>query len=137
MSWPDFESQVLPYLDFVILSPGPGSPHVPSDIGVGGNLLLAMASDRLTIHPIPVLGVCLGHQALAALFGGRVIPAAELVHGRTVPVQHGGDGLFEGLPISQALKMVRYNSLTVDASGELVLEPDSLVTNIAFFSVAN
>lgn len=136
MSWPDFESQVLPYLDFVILSPGPGSPHVPSDIGVGGNLLLAMASDRLAIHPIPILGVCLGHQALAALFGGRVIPAAELVHGRTVPVQHSGDGLFEGLPTGQPLKMVRYNSLTVDASGELIPESDSLVTNTLHLSAA-
>ncbi|KAF8597913.1 ADC synthase, partial [Ceratobasidium sp. AG-I] len=116
ISWIDFESQVLPYLDFVILSPGPGSPHIPSDIGVGGNLLLAMAPERLASHPIPVLGVCLGHQALAALFGGRVIPAAELVHGRTVPVQHNGTGLFEGLPAGQFLKMVRYNSLTVDAS---------------------
>lgn len=136
ISWPDFESQVLPHLDFVILSPGPGSPHVPSDIGVGGNLLLAMASDRLAIHPIPVLGVCLGHQALAALFGGRVISAAELVHGRTVPVQHDGTGLFEGLPAGQPLKMVRYNSLTVDASGRFFRGPRLTVTNTTPFSIA-
>ncbi|QRV79041.1 papain cysteine protease family protein [Ceratobasidium sp. AG-Ba] len=116
LSWQDFESNVLPHLDFVILSPGPGSPHVPSDIGVGGDLLLAMASERLSIHPIPVLGVCLGHQALAALFGGKVVHAGELVHGRTVPVRHDGTGLFEGLPADQPLHMVRYNSLTVDYS---------------------
>ncbi|KAG9090411.1 Protein phosphatase PP2A regulatory subunit B, partial [Ceratobasidium sp. 370] len=116
LSWPDFEANVLPHLDFVILSPGPGSPHVPRDIGVGGNLLLAMASERLSFRPIPVLGVCLGYQALAALFGGKVIPAGELVHGRTVPVQHDGSGLFEGLPAGQPLRMVRYNSLMVDAS---------------------
>ncbi|KAG9075060.1 Protein phosphatase PP2A regulatory subunit B, partial [Ceratobasidium sp. UAMH 11750] len=116
LSWPDFKTNVLPHLDFVILSPGPGSPHVPSDIGVGGDLLLAMASERASFRPIPVLGVCLGHQALAALFGGKVIPAGELVHGRTVPVQHDGSGLFEGLPADQPLRMVRYNSLMVDAS---------------------
>ncbi|KAG8755986.1 Protein phosphatase PP2A regulatory subunit B [Ceratobasidium sp. 428] len=116
LSWSDFEANVLPHLDFVILSPGPGSPHVPADIGVGGNLLLAMASERLPIQPIPVLGVCLGHQALAALFGGKVVSAGELVHGRTVPVQHKGSGLFEGLPVDRPLRMVRYNSLTVDAS---------------------
>jgi anthranilate/para-aminobenzoate synthase component II len=79
-----------------------------------------MASERLAIHPIPVFGVCLGHQALAALFGGKVVPAGELVHGRTVPIQHDGTGLFGGLPTDQALYMVRYNSLTVDAAGELV-----------------
>ncbi|KAG8758568.1 Protein phosphatase PP2A regulatory subunit B, partial [Ceratobasidium sp. 428] len=116
VSWSDFEANVLPHLDFVILSPGPGSPHVPADIGVGGNLLLAMASERLSIQPIPVLGVCLGHQALAALFGGKVVSAGELVHGRTVPVRHEGSGLFEGLPVDRPLRMVRYNSLTVDAS---------------------
>ncbi|KAG9118893.1 Protein phosphatase PP2A regulatory subunit B, partial [Ceratobasidium sp. 392] len=116
LSWPDFEADVLPHLDFVILSPGPGSPHVPADIGVGGNLLLAMASERLSTQPIPILGVCLGHQALAALFGGKVVPAGELVHGRTVPVRHDGSGLFAGLPADMPLQMVRYNSLTVDAS---------------------
>ncbi|KAG8742070.1 Protein phosphatase PP2A regulatory subunit B [Ceratobasidium sp. 414] len=125
LSWPDFEANVLPHLDFVILSPGPGSPHVPSDIGVGGNLLLAMASEHLSIRPIPVLGVCLGHQALAALFGGKVIPAGELVHGRTVPVRHDGSGLFEGLPAGQPLQMVRYNSLMVDASGGCIIRVSS------------
>ncbi|KAG9087426.1 Protein phosphatase PP2A regulatory subunit B, partial [Ceratobasidium sp. 392] len=128
LSWPDFEADVLPHLDFVILSPGPGSPHVPADIGVGGNLLLAMASQRLSTQPIPVLGVCLGHQALAALFGGKVVPAGELVHGRTVPVQHDGSGLFKGLSADLPLQMVRYNSLTVDAS-TLPKDLDVIATN--------
>lgn len=128
ISWPHFYSQIFPHLDFIILSPGPGSPHIPADIGVGGDLLLAMNSRQLAIQPVPVLGVCLGHQALAALLGGKVVPARELVHGRTVPVQHNGTGLFEGLNPQQQLRMVRYNSLTVDSSA-LPSELEVIATN--------
>ncbi|CAE6420917.1 unnamed protein product [Rhizoctonia solani] len=128
ISWPEFRSQILPHLDFVILSPGPGSPHVPADIGVGGDLLLAMTSGNLAIQPIPVLGICLGHQALAALSGGKVVHAGELVHGRTVPIQHNGAGIFQGLDPAHFLRMVRYNSLTVDPAA-LPSQLDVIATN--------
>ncbi|KAJ1304271.1 hypothetical protein OPQ81_005431 [Rhizoctonia solani] len=98
ISWPEFRSRILPHLDFVILSPGPGSPHVPADIGVGGDLLLAMTAQELAIQPIPVL----------------VVSAGELVHGRAVPIKHNGTGIFQGLNPARVLHMVRYNSLTVD-----------------------
>ncbi|CAE6351021.1 unnamed protein product [Rhizoctonia solani] len=114
ISWPDFRSRILPHLDFVVLSPGPGSPHVPADIGVGGDLLLALTSENSEVRPIPVLGICLGHQALAALMGGKVVSAGELVHGRNVPIQHNGQSIFKGMDPKRVLHMVRYNSLTVD-----------------------
>ncbi|KAJ1303103.1 hypothetical protein OPQ81_011304 [Rhizoctonia solani] len=128
ISWPEFRSHILPHLDFVILSPGPGSPHVPADVGVGGDLLLAMTSEELAIQPIPVLGICLGHQALAALLGGKVVSAGELVHGRNVPIKHNGSGIFQGLDSTQFLQMVRYNSLTVDPAA-LPEELDVIATN--------
>ena len=64
---------------------------------------------------LPVLGVCLGHQAIAACFGGRIGRAPELVHGRTVAVSHDGHGVFRGL--RSPLAFTRYNSLTVLEEG--------------------
>ena len=61
---------------------------------------------------VPVLGVCLGHQAIGTVFGGRVTQARELVHGETRPVTHDGRGVFAGLP--SPLALARYNSLIVD-----------------------
>ncbi|CAE6504654.1 unnamed protein product [Rhizoctonia solani] len=127
-SWSEFRSQILPNIDFVILSPGPGSPHVPADIGVGGDLLLAMTSEDSGIQPVPVLGICLGHQALAALLGGKVVPAGELVHGRNVPIQHSGQSIFKGLNPERVLHQVRYNSLTVDHAS-LPSQLDVIATN--------
>ncbi|CUA71292.1 hypothetical protein RSOLAG22IIIB_09466 [Rhizoctonia solani] len=128
ISWSEFRSRILPDLDFVILSPGPGSPHVPADVGVGGDLLLAMASENPEVRSIPILGICLGHQALAALFGGKVVSAGELVHGRNVPIQHNGQSIFKGLNPNRVLHMVRYNSLTVD-SAAVPPQLDVIATN--------
>ncbi|KAH7339302.1 ADC synthase [Rhizoctonia solani] len=128
ISWAEFRSRILPNIDFVILSPGPGSPHVPTDIGVGGDLLLAMTSEDSGIQPIPILGICLGHQALAALLGGKVVPAGELVHGRNVPIQHNGESIFKGLNPERVLHQVRYNSLTVDHAA-LPSQLDVIATN--------
>ena len=85
----------------VLLSPGPGHP---AQAGVVGTFLAA--------HPeLPVLGVCLGHQALALAEGGRVERGGEPVHGKACGVAHDGDPLFEGLP--PVFRAARYHSLTV------------------------
>jgi anthranilate synthase component 2 len=86
----------------VVISPGPG---VPEDSGVTMEMVRAAAD-------LPLLGICLGHQAIAAVGGGRVIRAPEPVHGKTSKVRHNGDGLFEGLP--DGFEATRYHSLIVD-----------------------
>ncbi len=98
--------------DGVVISPGPGDP---TDAGVSTDVIEAVAGRR------PVLGVCLGHQCLGALYGGVVVRAPELVHGKTSPIHHEGTGVFEGLP--QPFLATRYHSLVVDrASVPDVLE---------------
>lgn len=90
----------------VVLSPGPGHPtESPAH--------MAMAQSDWAV---PLLGVCLGHQALAAGSGGRVIRAREPLHGEATPLEHDGTGLFQGLP--PGLPVGRYHSL--------IAEPDSL-----------
>jgi para-aminobenzoate synthetase len=93
----------------VVLSPGPGSPHVPADAGAAVALLRA-APDA------PILGVCLGCQALAVAHGGAVGRAAEPVHGRLSAVRHSGHALFAGIPSGAGYRVVRYHSLVVDAA---------------------
>ena len=87
----------------LVVSPGPGSPHVPGDVGRLPELLEAF--------PGPVLGVCLGHQLLAALAGGKAEHAPRVMHGRVDEVAHDGRGVFAGLP--QGFRCVRYHSLAV------------------------
>lgn len=87
----------------IVISPGPCTPH---EAGVSMELIRALGPR------IPMLGVCLGHQALAAALGGNVIRAPEPVHGRTSLVQHHGQRLFEGLP--NPLCATRYHSLIVE-----------------------
>jgi anthranilate synthase component II len=88
----------------IIISPGPGEP---ADAGISIPLIQAAAGQ------VPVLGVCLGHQAIGEAFGGRVIRAGRLMHGKTTQVSHLGDGLFEG--IANPLTVMRYHSLVVAA----------------------
>ncbi len=88
----------------VLLSPGPGDPH---DAGV------CMQMVRECAGTVPVFGVCLGHQAIGAVYGGTVERAPELLHGKTSMVQHRGQGVFEGLP--SPLRATRYHSLAVSA----------------------
>ena len=88
----------------IVLSPGPGHPTQSP-----GHMALAASST-----PIPVLGVCLGHQALVAASGGRVIHAKEPLHGEATPLDHEGAGLFEGLP--PGFPVGRYHSLIADAA---------------------
>jgi anthranilate synthase component 2 len=85
-----------------LLSPG---PCAPDQAGICLDLL------RLAPDKLPILGVCLGHQAIGQAFGGRVVAAAELRHGKTSPIRHRGQGLFAGLP--DPLVATRYHSLAV------------------------
>jgi para-aminobenzoate synthetase len=89
-------------LDAIVISPGPGHPSRPRDFGICGHAIA---------RPVPLLGVCLGHQGLAVAYGGRVQPAREPVHGRTSVILHDGTGLFEGIP--RGFAAVRYHSLAV------------------------
>lgn len=107
---PGWDIDRVALYDAVIISPGPGRPERESDIG--------MCLDVLRDGRVPVLGVCLGHQALAHAHGGRVDLAPEPVHGRVFPVRHDGSGLFASLP--PLIDVVRYHSLLV------VDVPDSL-----------
>jgi para-aminobenzoate synthetase component 2 len=87
----------------ILLSPGPGDPD---QAGVCLEVL------RQLSPTIPTLGVCLGHQSLAQAYGGRVVRASELMHGKTSPVQHRGEGVFAGLP--HPLTATRYHSLIAE-----------------------
>jgi anthranilate synthase/aminodeoxychorismate synthase-like glutamine amidotransferase len=89
--------------DGIVLSPGPGSPD---EAGV------TLDAVRHFSGHVPLLGVCLGHQAIAQCFGARVARAERLMHGRTSSIQHLGDGLFRGLP--SPFRATRYHSLIVD-----------------------
>ena len=82
------------------ISPGPGTPQ---DAGVSMQMIAAFAGH------VPVLGVCLGHQSLVAVFGGKVVRAARLMHGKTSQVHHDGRGILAGLP--EPFEAGRYHSL--------------------------
>lgn len=92
-----------PGYDGVLISPGPGAPE---DAGV--SVPLVRECERLRL---PLLGVCLGHQALAVAYGAAVGRAAEPIHGRTSPIRHDRKGVFAGLP--SPVNMTRYHSLVV------------------------
>lgn len=89
--------------DRVMLSPGPCSP---AEAGVTLEIIKAFAGVK------PILGVCLGHQAIGHYFGGNVVRASRLMHGKTSPIQHRNTDLFQGMP--QNFAATRYHSLLVD-----------------------
>ncbi|MCD9624136.1 anthranilate synthase component II [Rhabdothermincola salaria] len=89
--------------DGVLVSPGPGRPE---DAGLSNDVIRHFAGRR------PVFGVCLGHQCIGQVFGGEVVRAPEIMHGKTSLVRHHGHGVFAGLP--QPLEATRYHSLVVD-----------------------
>ncbi|MFA7230856.1 MAG: aminodeoxychorismate/anthranilate synthase component II [Victivallaceae bacterium] len=89
----------------IVISPGPGRP---SEAGITIDLIKAAAGK------LPLLGVCLGHQAIGEAFGGKVIRAKKIMHGKISDVEHDGKGLFDGL--TSPLKVVRYHSLAVEES---------------------
>jgi para-aminobenzoate synthetase len=89
--------------DNVVISPGPGRPEKAKDFGICGQILQNLK--------IPLLGVCLGHQGLSYFFGGKVIYAPEVMHGRLSKIYHNGSELFQGIP--SHFSVVRYHSLLV------------------------
>jgi para-aminobenzoate synthetase component 2 len=90
----------------IVLSPGPCTPQ---EAGISIPLIRHFAGK------VPILGVCLGHQAIGAAFGGNVVRAAKLMHGKTSPVEHDGRKLFAGLP--SPMTCTRYHSLIVSEDG--------------------
>lgn len=104
--------------DRIILSPGPGRP---------GDLDLPLAVLLGYAKKVPVLGVCLGHQAICSFFGGRIIHAPRPVHGEVSAISHDGCGIYRDMP--NPLAAVRYHSLIIDSStlpAELVITAYSL-----------
>ncbi|NWJ45142.1 MAG: aminodeoxychorismate/anthranilate synthase component II [Chloroflexi bacterium] len=89
----------------IVISPGPGEPK---DAGVSEDVIRQFGTG------IPILGVCLGHQAIGEVFGGTVERAPELMHGKVSPIHHNGEGVFAGIP--QNFKATRYHSLVVRQS---------------------
>ena len=98
--------------DAVLVSPGPGRPE---DAGISNDVIV-----RLGGAGVPVLGVCLGHQCIGQVFGGRVVRAPEIMHGKTSLVHHEDRGVMEGLP--NPFEATRYHSLVVEPSSV----PDAL-----------
>lgn len=88
--------------DRICISPGPGTPL---DAGVSNDLI------RHFGPRLPILGVCLGHQCIGHVFGGEIVRAPRLMHGKTSPILHDGDGVFNGLP--NPFEATRYHSLIV------------------------
>lgn len=87
----------------VIISPGPG---IPSDSGISEQIISELKGE------LPILGICLGHQAIGEVFGGKIIRAAEIVHGKTSKLIHNGKGLYDGL--KQGVEVGRYHSLIIE-----------------------
>ena len=87
----------------LVISPGPGDPDSAG---------ITLAVINTFAGTIPILGVCLGHQAIAQAFGGKVVRASELMHGKTSSIHHNGEGLFHGL--TNPFKATRYHSLVVE-----------------------
>jgi anthranilate synthase component 2 len=92
--------------DGIVISPGPGSPENARDIGISNDVIRELGPQ------IPLLGVCLGHQCIGYVFGGRIVRAPELLHGKTSQIYHRGEGVLDGLPIP--FEATRYHSLIVE-----------------------
>ena len=116
--------RLVPTLDGIVISPG---PCTPGEAGISVPLVRRLAGT------VPILGVCLGHQAIGAAFGGRIVRAPRLMHGKVSMIAHDGAGVFAGLP--NPFQATRYHSLIVDRSTlpselEITAEADGLVMGL-------
>lgn len=89
--------------DRIVISPGPGTPEEARYFGICSKVLKSMSSE------IPTFGVCLGHQGIIYTFGGRIVRAKKLMHGKTSPIRHDGKGVFKG--VKNPFPATRYHSL--------------------------
>ncbi|WP_201578753.1 aminodeoxychorismate/anthranilate synthase component II [Psychrobacter sp. Pi2-52] len=94
-------------LDRIIISPGPGSPDDPAYFGICAEVIETLGKT------VPLLGVCLGMQGIAHVFGGDVVRASVPMHGKVSSIRHDNSGIYQGLP--QELEIMRYHSLVVKA----------------------
>jgi anthranilate synthase component 2 len=94
--------------DGIVISPGPGTPEKPADVGISNDVVRELGQTT------PILGVCLGLQCIGYVFGGRIVRAPHLVHGKTSQIYHRGEGVLDGIPIP--FEATRYHSLVVERS---------------------
>ena len=92
--------------DRIVISPGPGRPETPAYFGICGDVIRRLGRST------PILGVCLGHQGINHVFGGAVIRAPQVMHGKTSVIEHDGSALFAGVP--KRFSAMRYHSLVID-----------------------
>jgi anthranilate synthase component II len=92
--------------DGIVISPGPGTPENRRDVGISNDVVAELGPTT------PLLGVCLGHQCIGYVFGGKVVRAPALLHGKTSQIYHRGEGVLDGLPIP--FEATRYHSLIVE-----------------------
>jgi anthranilate synthase component 2 len=117
-------ARMLPGLEGIVFSPG---PCTPAEAGISVPLVRHLAG------AVPILGVCLGHQAVGAAFGATIVRAPRLMHGKTSQIMHNGDGLFAGLP--NPFRATRYHSLVVERRSlppelEITAEADGLIMGL-------
>jgi anthranilate synthase component 2 len=122
--------RLAPDLNGIVISPGPCTPN---EAGISVPLVRELAG------MVPILGVCLGHQAIGAAFGGDIIRAPRLMHGKTSMIRHDGLGIFAGLP--NPLQATRYHSLIVDRQTlprelEITAEADGLIMGLRHRTLA-
>jgi anthranilate synthase component II len=120
----DDVEKLVPMLDGIVISPG---PCTPGEAGISVPLVRRLAGI------VPILGVCLGHQAVGAAFGGRIVRAPRLMHGKVSMIAHDSAGVFAGLP--NPFQATRYHSLIVERSTlpselEITAEVDGLVMGV-------
>jgi anthranilate synthase component II len=120
----DDVERLVPRLDGIVISPGPCTPR---DAGISVSLVQRLAG------AVPILGVCLGHQAVGAAFGGTIVRAPKLMHGKVSMIAHDGVGVFAGLP--NPFQATRYHSLIVERSSlppelEVTAEADGLIMGL-------